>query len=180
MMPLLSWLFRQPTSATLSRFDEDEDFDCHQNGSSNLYSNMIFCNGQVETNEMIRQFRSKFESTWSAVNFGEEIISSYMNFCQSKHEFQPAFWHIVNHNLRQDCINHSNRWQHFTIFRKRCLSFLTSLDLFQNMPVKDIFRKLRGNLNNVSMLAYIFTTNQNSADAELRFIMGSKDYGKQF
>ena len=48
------------------------------------------------------------------------------------------------------------------------------------MPVEAIFRILRGNLHNVSMLAYIYVSNQNSADAELRFIMGSKDYGKLF
>ena len=99
-MMCLSSLFRQPTSTTPGRFDEDDYED--KLDSSSLYSNMIFCNSQVETNEVIKQFRFKFESNWSAVNFGEKIISSYMNFCHSKHEFQPAFWHIVNHNLRQD------------------------------------------------------------------------------
>ena len=68
--------------------------------------------------------------------------------------------------------------QHSNIIRKRCLSFLTSLDLFQNMSAQGLFRILRGNLYNVSMLAYIYITNQTSADAELQFIMGSKDYGK--
>ena len=52
------------------------------------------------------------------------------------------------------------------------------MDLFQNIPVQAIFRMLRENLNNVSMLAYIYITNLSSADAELQFMMGSKDYGK--
>ena len=46
------------------------------------------------------------------------------------------------------------------------------------MPVQAIFRMLRENLYNVSMLAYIYITNLSSADDELQFMMGSKDYGK--
>ena len=139
---------------------------------------MSFCNSQAETNEVINQLRFKFDSNWSAVNFGEKIISSYMNFCTSKHEFQPAFWDIVNHNLRQDLLLRIIHGNIFIFFRKRCLNFLTSVDLFKNMPVQAIFRMLRENLYNVSMLAYIYVTNLGSAEDELQFIMGSKDYGK--
>ena len=60
------------------------------------------------------------------------------------------------------------------------MNFLTSVDLFKKLPVQSIFRMLRENLHNVSMLAYIYVTNLSSADAELKFIMGSKDYGKIF
>lgn len=105
MMPFSSWLFRQPTSARRCRCDEDEDeenLDFLQSGSNSLYSNLLFCQNQEETSELINQLRFQFDTNWSAVNFGEKIILSYMNFCQSKHEFQPEFWHIVNHNLRQE------------------------------------------------------------------------------
>ena len=62
--------------------------------------------------------------------------------------------------------------------RMRCLIFLTSLDMFQDMSVPVIFRLLKGNLHTASMLAYIYTMNQPSAELELSFIMGSRDYGE--
>ena len=62
--------------------------------------------------------------------------------------------------------------------RMRCLIFLTSLDMFQDMSVPVIFRLLKGNLHTASMLAYIYTMNQPSAELELTFIMGSRDYGE--
>ena len=136
MCYLSSWLFREPSLAILSRFDEDEDgekvdFDFHQCGYNRLYSNMSFCNSQAETNEVINQLRFKFDSNWSAVNFGEKIISSYMNFCTSKHEFQPAFWHIVNHNLRQDLLLRTIHGNILIFFQEEMFEFLDKRGFIQ-------------------------------------------------
>ena len=49
---------------------------------------------------VLDKLRGKFEDTWSNINFGEKVISEYIQFCGNKKEFQPAFWHVVNLNLR--------------------------------------------------------------------------------
>ena len=49
---------------------------------------------------VLDDLRGKFEDKWSKINFGEQVISEYVQFCESKKEFQPAFWHVVNLNLR--------------------------------------------------------------------------------
>ena len=54
----------------------------------------------VDINLVVDQWRLTFEECWRGVNFGETIISSYEDFCLNKKDFQPAFWQVVNHNLR--------------------------------------------------------------------------------
>ena len=49
---------------------------------------------------VLKDLRIKFEDKWNKINFGEQVISEYVQFCENKKEFQPAFWHVVNINLR--------------------------------------------------------------------------------
>ena len=49
---------------------------------------------------VLDDLRRKFEDKWNKINFGEQGISEYIKFCENKKEFQPAFWHVVNINLR--------------------------------------------------------------------------------
>ena len=49
---------------------------------------------------VLDDLKDKFEGNWSKINFGEQVISEYVQFCENKKEFQPAFWHVVNLNLR--------------------------------------------------------------------------------
>ena len=54
----------------------------------------------LDADWVLEDLRGKFEDQWSNINFGEQVISEYVQFCENKKEFQPAFWHVVNLNLR--------------------------------------------------------------------------------
>ena len=60
-------------------------------------------------------------------------------------------------------------------FRKRCINFLTSLDLFDALSVQKMFDLFKKNLDKASMLAYICIINLPSAEEEIKFIMGNQD-----
>ena len=62
--------------------------------------------------------------------------------------------------------------------RKRCINFLTSLDIFDELSVHTMFDLFKKNLHKASMLAYIFVVNLPSAEEEIKFIMGNQDLGK--
>ena len=63
----------------------------------------------------------------------------------------------------------------FFILRKRCINFLTSLDLFDALSVQKMFDLFKKNLYKASMLAYIFIINLPSAEEEIKFMMGHQD-----
>ena len=83
-----------------ARLDPTMRFEEEKN-QIGLYRNL---DGQNFSSEMLvqtlEQLHVKFDHNWRAVNFGEEIISSYMDFCNQKQEFKPSFWYTVNHNIR--------------------------------------------------------------------------------
>ena len=54
----------------------------------------------LDVDWVLVDLKDKFEDKWSKINFGEQVISEYIQFCENKKEFQPAFWHVVNLNLR--------------------------------------------------------------------------------
>ena len=54
----------------------------------------------LDVDFVLDKLRGKFEDKWRNINFGEQVISEYIQFCGNKKEFQPAFWHVVNLNLR--------------------------------------------------------------------------------
>ena len=56
----------------------------------------------VDMDCVLDHMRGKFEYKWRTINFGEEVISEYIQFCEHKKQFQPAFWHVVNLNLRYE------------------------------------------------------------------------------
>ena len=59
-----------------------------------------FSSIDLDVDWVLDNLRGKLEDKWSKINFGEQVISEYVQFCESKKEFQPAFWHVVNLNLR--------------------------------------------------------------------------------
>ena len=63
--------------------------------------------------------------------------------------------------------------------RKRCINFLTSLEIFDSLTTNTMFHLFKKNIHKASMLAYIFIINLPSAEDEIRFIMGSQDLGKE-
>ena len=63
-------------------------------------SGLMFCTIDFDVDWVLEDLRGKFEDKWSKINFGEQVISEYVQFCENKKEFQPAFWHVVNLNLR--------------------------------------------------------------------------------
>ena len=61
---------------------------------------LILSSIDLDVDWVLDELRGKFEDNWSKINFGEQVISEYVQFCENKKEFQPAFWHVVNLNLR--------------------------------------------------------------------------------
>ena len=57
-------------------------------------------NSHLDFDWVLDDLRIKFEEKWNKINFGEQVISEYIQFCENKKEFQPAFWHVVNLNIR--------------------------------------------------------------------------------
>ena len=66
----------------------------------------------------------------------------------------------------------------YIFYRKRCINFLTSLDIFDELSVHTMFDLFKKNLHKASMLAYIFVVNLPSAEEEIKFIMGNQDLSK--
>ena len=138
-----------------------------------LYTTSI----SVDMDCVLDHLRGKFEDKWRTINFGEEVISEYIQFCEHKKQFQPAFWHVVNLNLRYE--NGKSDPSQFYHVRKRCINFLTSLEIFDSLTTNTMFHLFKENIYKASMLAYIFIINLPSAEDEIRFIMGSQDLGKR-
>ena len=67
----------------------------------------------------------------------------------------------------------------YIFYRKRCINFLTSLDIFDELSVHTMFDLFKKNLHKASMLAYIFIINLPSAEEEIKFMMGNQDLGKE-
>jgi len=81
--------------------------------SGSFLKSLDLTSSLVDVDSVLDQLTAKFEDNWRTINFGEQVISEYIQFCEHKKEFQPAFWHVVNLNLR-----------------KRCINFLTNLEIF--------------------------------------------------
>jgi len=149
-----------PENPSLKRLCLDEFVVARQDESNpeDSLNCLQLSNSHLDFDWVLDDLRIKFEEKWNKINFGEQVISEYIQFCENKKEFQPAFWHVVNLNLR-----------------KRCINFLTSLDLFDALSARKMFDLFKKNLYKASMLAYIFIINLPSAEEEIKFIMGNQD-----
>ena len=77
--------------------------------SESFLRSLDVTNSLVDVDSVLDQLTAKFEDNWRTINFGEEVISEYIQFCEQKKEFQPAFWHVVNLNLRLEFGNNIPR-----------------------------------------------------------------------
>ena len=143
-----------------------------------LFNCLYAASNLVDMDCVLDHLRGKFEDNWSMINFGEDVISEYIQFCAHKRQFQPAFWHVVNLNLRYEAMANLIPSQ-FHHVRKRCINFLTSLEIFDTLTTNTMFHLFKENIYRASMLAYILIGNLPSAEEEIRFILGSQDLGKE-
>ena len=74
--------------------------DFYEDKTFNPYNFLNLTSNFFDADWVLEELRGKFDNQWNKVNFGEEVISEYIQFCENKKEFQPAFWHVVNLNLR--------------------------------------------------------------------------------
>ena len=61
------------------------------------------------------------------------------------------------------------------LFRERCLNFVCSLDIIDEIPMTTIYNLFKENLAKAEMLTYIFVFNASSWVEELNFIWVEQD-----
>ena len=81
-------------------FIENNSRNDRNNESSSLLNGYLLGPIFPDIDYALEELRVQFEEKWKKINFGEQVISEYIQFCENKKEFQPAFWHVVNLNLR--------------------------------------------------------------------------------
>jgi len=112
----------------------------------------------VEEGRQLTHITDIFTDEWSQINFGPNIVAEYIHFCEYKPEIPPPFWKTVNLTIRE-----------------RCLAFISCLEELDQVSSQDQVKLFTRNLDSVEMLAYVFSFNRGSAEAELEFLFGTED-----
>lgn len=150
----------QPTSVqnevSISPKDQTSNFkldiDC---STMNSLSSTYF--GQEDC-FYLEKLQDKFEETRSEISLGQGIVSEFIQFCEVRAEFSPAFWDGVSKQMRE-----------------RYLNFVCSLDILDEIPRSTIFNLFKTNLAKAEMLTYVFVFNASTWTEELDFVWGKKD-----
>ena len=48
----------------------------------------------------MEKLKDRFEETRSEISLGQEIVTEFIQFCQVREEFSPAFWQGVSRQMR--------------------------------------------------------------------------------
>jgi len=115
-----------------------------------LYTNEEQC--------LVEKIAAMWQDKWNQVNFGQELVGTYISFCHNRREFPGQFFKLVNLQIRE-----------------RCLSFVCTLDEIDQISAEDQIYLFRRNLDNAEMLAYVHSFNQKTWTEELEFVLGKND-----
>ena len=127
----------------------------------NIYHNyhMNTENLQLKDSEFLREMNQVFTAGFSAVNLGEDVMVSYIEFCIKKThgdaelKLDPSFYYHCNLQIT-----------------KKFLNFVCLFD-FINLPSSKLYKILKTNLPNVKSLFYVFQYNNTSVEEELKLGM---------
>ena len=127
----------------------------------NIYHNyhMNTENLQLKDSEFLREMNQVFTAGFSAVNLGEDVMVSYIEFCIKKTNgdaelrLDPSFYYHCNLQIT-----------------KKFLNFVCLFD-FINLPSSKLYKILKTNLPNVKSLFYVFQYNNTSVEEELKLGM---------
>jgi len=115
-----------------------------------LYTNEEHCH--------VEQIVAVWQEKWEEINFGQDVVGIYINFCQNRREFPSEFFELVNLQIRE-----------------RCLSFVCSLDEIDQISAEDQINLFRRNLDSAEMMAYVHGFNQKTWAEEIHFLFGKND-----
>ena len=84
--------------------EENQDVDGYQEQEKDILISLnideienIFT---IEEEKYFENSLAVFNENWRAIPFGEEIMSHYMKFCDTRHTLSPKFFLLINSQLR--------------------------------------------------------------------------------
>lgn len=110
-----------------------------------------------EENFMKRSF-ADFTEKWRAISFGEEFVSLYTNFAETRHTLSPRFFDVMNSTLRE-----------------RMLHVICSGEDMDSFCSPTQFSILKANLSEATMLVQVMGFNMTDKVKEMDFIFTDKD-----
>jgi len=108
--------------------------------------------------EYLNNLKQSFEITRNQVNTGQKMMEMYINFCKTRENFSPKIFESGRRALRE-----------------RCLKFVCSLNIIDDLPMKTVYRMFKDNLNKTGMLFDVILFNASSIGKEIDFVQGTID-----
>ena len=108
----LDLIFRQRKNVIVSFHKpnrlEQEDFHNFQEKNNNFKLDIdcsiikTLCSTYFvqEDSFYMEKLKDRFEETRSEISLGQEIVTEFIQFCQVREEFSPAFWQGVSRQMR--------------------------------------------------------------------------------
>ena len=128
----------------------------------------------VEKNRLC-VIQANFEEAWRSIDFGEEMVTGFILYCDHQQELPLKHWMIANKYFRWS----SDRdnlpiFTFYILFRERFLKFVCGLELTDSISSRTLQSMFSRNLGKAQMMTYIYSFNLPSTEA-IDFAYGAND-----
>jgi len=120
---------------------------------------LFFDEPYIEETKFLASLDTNFFQAWGEINLGESVMEKYVNFCRMDgRPMTKEYWTATNRQLRE-----------------RFLNSLPAFYMLEQIPAPTLFKLFKEKLFLLEILAYMYTFNQDTVEAQMRISLGAKD-----